>query len=166
MSKVLDSVSQTVQADYREPADYTDKYNTKLSPVEEQKFQQWQKENPRLGNTYDYDARGFWKAGAGTASNGHGSDEFKKPNHPTFSTGSKYNGVDGYQGGDWSQNKDGSWNFNATLTNLQNLGASGMQEYWDKVEPDNKLVLPIQTTPTDQEWGSQVLTAISAGISK
>lgn len=122
--------------------DMTDKYNTKLSDADEAEFQKWATANPRLGGTYDYDARGFWQAGAGAADNGHGSDQWKKPNHPTFSTGSQYSGVDGFQGGQWAQSQGGSYSFTPSPTNLQNLSPSEMMDYFQKVEPGNRLVIP------------------------
>jgi len=122
--------------------DMTDQYNTKLNPQEEAAFQQWAKDNPRLGNTYDYDARGFWKAGAGAAKNGHGSDQWKKPNHPTFSTNSQYNGVDGNQGGTWNKKSGGSWAFQPGKTNMQNFSPDDLKDYFNKVEPGNALILP------------------------
>ena len=84
-----------------DPFDYTDKYNTPLTPDEERRFQAWARKNPqRLKDLYDYDVRGFWKAGRKTSGNGHGGDEFKKPNHPTFSTYSNYSSPL-RQGGTW-----------------------------------------------------------------
>jgi hypothetical protein len=55
---------------------------------------------------YDYDLRGLWKSGGGFGADAHATDQFKKPNHPTFSIESQYNGVprpDGgvFQGGHW-----------------------------------------------------------------
>lgn len=121
--------------------DLTDKYNTKLSAGDEAKFQEWAKDHPKLASTYDYDARGFFKAGAGEAANGHGSDEFKKPNHPTFSDQSKYHGVDGNEGGKWG--KDGEADtFTPSQTNLKNMSPEELKRYFDKVEPGAKLLLP------------------------
>lgn len=79
--------------------DMSGQYNTRLSAADESKFQGWAKKEGRQGDLADYDLRGFWKSGAAFAKNGHGSDEWKKPNHPTFSTGSRYHGVDGHAGG-------------------------------------------------------------------
>lgn len=129
--------------------DLTDIYNTKLSPSDEASFQQWAKANPRLGNTYDYDARGFWKDGAGTAANGHGSDQYKKPNHPTFSTGSQYNGVDGNIGGQWAKQQDGTWTFAPGATNLKNYSGADLKDYFSKVEQGNKVVLS-EDSPSGQ----------------
>jgi hypothetical protein len=121
--------------------DMTNQYNTPLNANQETAFQKWATDNPRLGNTYDYDARGFWLNGAGAADNGHGSDQWKKPNHPTFSTGSQYSGVDGYVGGQWTQAKDGSYSYIPSKTNLDNLSPSELTDYFQKVEPGNRLIL-------------------------
>lgn len=65
-------------------------YDTQLNPQEESIFQQWKKTNAPNDSGADYDLRGAYKAGLNPAANGHWSDEFKKPNHPTFSNESKY----------------------------------------------------------------------------
>lgn len=123
--------------------DLSDKYNTKLSGADEAKFQEWAKDHPKLASTYDYDARGFFKAGAGEAANGHGSDEFKKPNHPTFSDQSKYSGVDGNAGGTWGKEGDAD-TFTPSATNLKNMSPEQLKRYFAKVEPGAKLFLPNQ----------------------
>lgn len=127
--------------------DFTDKYNTQLTPDEENQFQGWAKTNPRLSNSYDYDARGFWKAGAGQSENGHGSDQFKKPNHPTFSDQSQYNGVDGFQGGSWNLNKDNSYSFIPSPSNLQMHDPNDLKNYFKQVEPGNQLLIPVDHNP-------------------
>lgn len=135
-----------------DPYDYTTKYNTALSPEEEAQFQAWGRQqaartggrNPAT-DTYDYDMRGFWKAGASLADNGHGSDAYKKPNHPTFSTLSQYNGADGAQGGVWTAGKNGQpWTFTPSTTNLQIHGPEGLQQYFDGPAEggESKLILP------------------------
>lgn len=66
-------------------------YDTKLSPSEEQSFQQWKAVNAPKDSGVDYDLRGAYKAGVSpSASNGHWPDTYKKPNHPTFSNQSIY----------------------------------------------------------------------------
>lgn len=97
------------QNDPEEP-DFTDKYNTKLSDSDEAKFQEWAQKNNRLGDLFDYDMRGFWKSGDAQAANGHFPDTYKKPNHPTFSNESQYDGSklpDGSiaHGGSWDGDK-------------------------------------------------------------
>src|SRR5690242_7452603 len=90
-----------------DPNDFSGRYNTQLTPAEEQQFQQWAQASGRANDTYDYDLRGAWKSGAATAPNGHLPDTFKKPNHPTFSDQSQYHGIDGYQGGSWGGGQNG-----------------------------------------------------------
>lgn len=123
------------------PPDLTDKYNTKLTPDEEQQFQQWATQNPGFANTFDYDARGFWKSGAERAGNGHGSDMWKKPNHPTFSKHSIYHGVDGNDGGSW-EGSDGNIVFTPGQTNLKHWQESDLNDYFRRVEPSATLNYP------------------------
>ena len=89
---------------------FRDKYNTLLKPVEERKFNRWAaKESKRQGRDIlmdmgAYDVRGFWKSGdyKRMDQDNHGSDTWKKPNHPTFSNQSRYHGADGWYGGNWT----------------------------------------------------------------
>lgn len=129
-----------------EPPDMSDRYNTQLSPDDEAKFQDAAKANPKLlHDTFDYDTRGDWKkSNNATDARGHGTDEYKKPNHPTFSTGSVYNGADGHQGGEWSENADKTWNYSASPTNVEMHGKQGLKDYFQKIEPGNTLALPTE----------------------
>ena len=115
-----------------DPNDFSDRFNTKLSDQDEQKFLQWQKQHPGIGSTYDYDARGFWKSGAATAANGHGADRFKKPNHPTFSDQSMYHS-DQTPGGKWTE-VDGKYTFKPSPFNLKMNSADELRQYWNRVE--------------------------------
>lgn len=67
-----------------------DPYDTKLSPEEESRFQRWKQQNAPRDSGADYDLRGAFKEGLAPGPNGHWSDKYKKPNHPTFSNESKY----------------------------------------------------------------------------
>ena len=125
--------------------DMTDHYNTPLSQDEEQKFLEWAK--GREQDLKDYDLRGFWKSGLHAAANGHLTDQFKKPNHPTFSDGSIYNGVDGYQGGKWEQDGQGRWTFTPSPTTLQMWHPDQLGRYFDQREPDSALNLPMSALP-------------------
>lgn len=137
-----------------DPGDYSARYNTPLSPEDEARFQAWGQQqaardpdgrNP-AADVYDYDMRGFWRGGAPLAANGHAGDQFKKPNHPTFSDQSQYHGQDGYQGGQWGGGQSGQpWTFLPSETNLEHHGVGKLQQYFQKREPGNVLVLP--TTP-------------------
>ena len=129
-------------------ADYTDFYNTQLSPKEEAKFNKWRaKLPPQLNTLQDYDLRGAWKAGAKAAENGHLPDRFKKPNHPTFSDESIYSGKDGLQGGHWSTRPDGTWTFSPGATNLRLYSRDQLTKYFQTVEPNSVLILP-EVVPT------------------
>lgn len=141
---------QVIQQPQADPNDLSAQYNTPLSPTDEAAFQAWGAQqaaqsggrNP-AADTYDYDMRGFWKSGQSFADNGHAGDEFKKPNHPTFSNQSKYHGQNGNVGGVWGGGQDGQpWTFTPSATNLKMHDASDLQRYFQQVEPGNQLILP------------------------
>lgn len=97
---------------------------------------------PRAGDTQDYDLRGAWaQQGGGGLGEGHLSDLWKMPNHPTFSSGSRYQ-TPTQQGGVWTQLPGGQWTFVPSETNLQTMGTRGMADYFDRVEPNSLLVMP------------------------
>lgn len=123
-----------------DPSDFTEQFNTKLSPTDEAKYQAWAQKLGAQGNTYDYDLRGAFKSGAGQAANGHFPDTFKKPNHPTFSDQSRYSTQD-TPGGKWEQQPDSSWVFTASPYQLRHHSPEDLQQYFQKVEPTNKLVV-------------------------
>ena len=118
------------------------KYDTKLSPADEEKFLRWAQGVGRVGDTADYDLRGAWQSGAQEAANGHLPDTYKKPNHPTFSNESRYSSPE-RAGGEWVESPTGGWGFWASPLNMDNLGAAGLSDYFSRVEPDATLVLPI-----------------------
>jgi len=92
---------------------YKDRYNTPLSEKEQPLFNQWVSEESKkrrrdiLMDKGTYDLQGFWKNDRTMDSDSHGSDKWKKPNHPTFSIESIYNGMNGNQAGSWGE--DGSY---------------------------------------------------------
>lgn len=138
-------------ADDEDARDFTKKYNTDLSPKEDANFDDWvKKQSSSVGrdvskDLYDYDLKGWWKSNPNTdLQGGHLTDQFKKPNHPTFSTGSQYSGQDGLMGGQWSQAQNGSFSFAPGPTNLQNFNPSELSDYFRRVEPGNQLLLPSQ----------------------
>jgi hypothetical protein len=80
----------------------------------------------------------------------HFSDEFKYPNHMTFSDQSKYSTPE-QQGGRWAQlpgsgipGNIGSdqWHFYASPFNVKQHGAEKLQQYFKEKEPGNVLHLP------------------------
>jgi hypothetical protein len=84
---------------------YPDKFNIKLTPEEEARYQQWLK-GPGKDAVWDqpaYDVRGAWKDQGEKIAPGHGADTWKKPNHPTFSTESIYANQRQYPAATWEE---------------------------------------------------------------
>lgn len=83
------------------------KYDTALTKAEEAQYQKWRRGLPRpLQYEGDYDLRGYWKDPNTVKDNivdgQHFTDQYKKPNHPTFSVESKYAvGEDRKRAGRW-----------------------------------------------------------------
>lgn len=77
-----------------------DLFNTQLTPVGEQLYRQAMPP----GASQDYDMRGAWAQLGGNlpAQGAHFTDQFKKPNHPTFSAQSQYS-TPARPGGNWAQ---------------------------------------------------------------
>ena len=70
-------------------------------------FQQWKSKYAPNDSGADYDLKGAYYAGARPdMERGHFPDTFKLPNHPTFSTGSKYSTPE-QMGGEWGQTPQG-----------------------------------------------------------
>ena len=116
-------------------------YDTQLADSEHSAFQDWKAKNAPNDNGQDYDLQGAFKAGLTASENGHLRDDFKKPNHPTFSDESVYHGRDGEEGGHWGT-EDGKDTFTPGPTNLKNHGVLGLIKYFDEHEPDAKLLMP------------------------
>jgi hypothetical protein len=122
-------------------------FDTQLSQENEQRFNNWlAQESQRRGrdmsqDTADYDLRGYWLNGGyqDTTGRGHMPDTYKKPNHPTFSDESIYHDGQNYIGGTWL----GDSAFVPGATNLQVHGAANLQNYFNRVEPNVKLILPL-----------------------
>jgi hypothetical protein len=94
----------------------------------------------------DYDLEGYYNSinstPANPAENGHLPDTFKKPNHPTFSDQSKYHVPVVQQGGSWTGDDENGYSFTPSQTNLQNMPAGRMQQYFNQVETPESLNLP------------------------
>ena len=123
-----------------DPNDFTNRYNTQLSPREEALFQDWLSTTGRQGDLYDYDLRGAWKSGDVFKLDGRGHlpDTYKKPNHPTFSNESQYSGQDGFVGGHWSELPNGKYVF--TTGNSPMISKEGLQGYFTRNEPSAVLM--------------------------
>ena len=138
----------------------TDQYTTPLSDLDIPGYERFVKVftgsnevTPQLldQQTKDYDLQGFYKKyvapiyaqgkiWSNTDSRNHLTDEFKKPNHPTFSIHSIYhNPSKGLVGGVWTELPNGSFSFTPSLTNQSYYPGSSLQEYFTKYEQGNTL---------------------------
>lgn len=118
-----------------------DKFTTPLSPEEQDKY--GKKYSPQ--DSTDYDMQGFFKANPDVDPHTDGThypDTYKKPNHPTFSDESQYNGVDGNEGGTWGTTSEGSDTFTPGPTNIKTHGIGGLIDYFEKTEPNAQLLMP------------------------
>lgn len=128
-----------------DPNDFTNYYNTPIPPNRQQDYNNWSQQQQKTtgknpeNDKYDYDVNGYFLSGQGTDARGHADDQFKKPNHPTFSDFSQYNNHEGNVGGHWDlKNKT----FTPSATNLKHYDAGDLQDYFNKQEPDYKLNMP------------------------
>lgn len=135
-------------------------YDTKLSKDDETSFQTWATEAGRVGDLTDYDLRGWWKKNGKQDARGHMTDEFKKPNHPTFSADSKYSDKDN-PGGKWSGSEAKGWTFTPSEANLKNMSAEKLKAYFQEREPDAKLILPEaeESSRSDRWYGDTMSPA-------
>jgi len=131
-------------------------YDTELTPEEligyntfAQKYAK--SKNFKIENlTRDYDLQGYYKKHKGVdlpeiiTPELHLNDEFKKPNHITFSNGSIYSTPE-HTGGQWKNEKEdesGAWSFIPTEYNLKNTPTNKLQEYFNTYEKGSNLILP------------------------
>lgn len=75
-------------------------YTTRLSPAAEKAFQAVRAQNRPWDTGEDYDLRGAYAAGSDLKDN-HLTDEYKRPNHPTFSNESRYSQEEPEKAGRW-----------------------------------------------------------------
>jgi hypothetical protein len=151
--------------------DFSARYNTPLSPEEMAKFVAWAQaeaanrggRDPR-GDIVDYDIQGFWKGRQGFDERGHGTDVYKKPNHPTFSTGSQYATLPGMQPGDWRESPGGMTTFVAGPSNLVYQTPAQLRQYFREVEPGVGLRTP--SAPPLERLQSFLMPLIDAASRK
>lgn len=116
------------------------RYDTALSPEDEKKFVLWAMARGKMRDLEDYDLRGAWKAGQ-MRGEGHGTDTYKKPNHPTFSNQSMYS-TPQRRGGSWEQAGD-QWTYWASPENMRHRSMMTLADYFRRVEPGNNVIFPI-----------------------
>lgn len=118
-------------------------YDTPLTPFQRVLYGEWRDRLPEnLRGTDDYDLQGAYLGGAREAANGHLTDQWKKPNHMTFSDQSQYS-TPAAPGGQWTDAGNGKWVFYASPTNIQQHAPSELADYFKAQEPGSTVVLPI-----------------------
>lgn len=124
--------------------DYSNLFNTSLTPEQEAAFQKWLVERSKVEkrdvskDVRDYDLRGFYQSQGQLSENNHASDTFKKPNHPTFSNQSMYSTPE-MQGGKWSEREDGMTLFEPSPINKIMYSPEQLSNYFNKVEPNSQV---------------------------
>jgi len=144
LAAVLASMQPTPRPD---PTDFTNMLNTPIPPEQIAEYNKWLNSlPPQMDQTgRNYDLQGAYLAGLSTAGNGHLPDTFKKPNHPTFSTESKYSGGDFGAGGTWTQNPNKTWAFTVSPDQLKISSPDSIVNYFKNNEPTGKLTMPNNT---------------------
>lgn len=98
-----------------------------------------------LQSDVDYDLEAFYNSDNGQTvlSEGqHLPDTYKRPNHPTFSSGSIHSNEE-TPGGEWFQDADKNWVFRPTEWNVQNAGGiENLAEYFRQNDPNAILATP------------------------
>jgi hypothetical protein len=124
--------------------DMTDQENTELSPEDEARFQVAAK--GRMRDLADYDLRGAFKAKVMPTERGqHGTDQFKKRSHPTFSDESMY---DTGSAGHWGREGDRD-----TFTpGPGNMKSQQLRQYFEEREPNAKLIEPQRFAAGGGAW--------------
>jgi hypothetical protein len=105
-------------------------------------YDRWRKSLPKnLQEDQDYDLQGYYKkyGTKGPAANEHLTDEFKRPNHVTFSNESIYS-KPSQQGGVWGT-QNGKDTFTPSSYNIKNVGPDSLRNYFKKNEPTAKLIM-------------------------
>lgn len=124
----------------------TETFDTPIPEELRARYDAWYAQLPKnLQYTGDYDLQGAWLEKLGqpdkyeATQNGHLDDYGKKPNHITFSTGSKWHDpkVPERTGGEWRQAKDGSWDFYPGTGNK--ASDDELKAYFDKYEKGNRV---------------------------
>lgn len=88
-----------------------------------------------MRDAYDYDLQGAFLAGLQPDERGHLADTYKKPNHPTLSNQSVYNGEGGLRGGVWDDVR-GVDRFTPGSANYASQGGeAGLRQYFNEREP-------------------------------
>jgi len=101
---------------------------------------------------YDYDAWKKANPGAEMTPGQHYPDTYKLPNHMTFSDESIYHGQNGAQGGHWGTDEQGNDTFTPGRTNLEQHTMGELRDYFQRVEPNAKLLPPDINDVPHHDW--------------
>jgi len=114
---------------------------TQLNPAQEAQFQQWKSVNAPHDSGKDYDLRGAFIADVQPDPvRHHMTDEYKMPNHPTFSIGSKYS-TPQQMGGEWSTTPQGKDTYEPSKwMESDPARMAALQNYMKQAEPNAILV--------------------------
>ena len=94
----------------------------KMSQQGDVGYQQWLSKYG-IRESDDYDTYAAYQSGLKPGENGHLGDEFKLPNHITYSKQSLSSKKDGAPpAGEWQDLGENKWAFKATETNVKNAG--------------------------------------------
>jgi len=140
-------INNSSDEDWRQD-DFTDRYNTELSPEQKAAYQKWVAIQDVPTSTRDYDLQGFFANqifGKKDTSKheGHFPDTWKKPNHMTFSDQSQYAETlpDGTStGGTWIEHlspeddPNGKGNYHFIRPTHGRIPDKPFREYWERVE--------------------------------
>lgn len=126
-------------------------------------FLKYLEDTGRVDNDYDYE--GFWNdeetrnkwfenedKSPGKA---HFNDRYKRPNHFTFSTDSKYSN-ESTLGGQWTQNEAGNWTFKTSPYVESQHSLEEMIDYFKRNEPNSTLIYNGQTVVNSFKDGGQM----------
>jgi hypothetical protein len=92
-----------------------------------------------LQNTHNYDLTGAFAEGDQPTGNAHLTDKHKKPNHPTYSTGSEIRPA-GSQPGEWiGEDSDPYYTFKAGPSNLRYQSPDDLLNYFQTVEANKRV---------------------------
>lgn len=146
-----------------DPRDMSGHFNTPIPPEMQSQFDAWVQHQIRTtgrdprNDRYDYDVNGYWIATRGaTDERGHGTDQFKKPNHPTFSNESQYHPQFG-GGGQWMQSGSPQTYYQPSALNLMNYQRPELQQYFRQTEPE---VMLLGAPPTPREIGEKAMRKV------
>ena len=142
---IWEDVEQSARADARAEKGL-DEYDTGLGAAGEAAYTTWKKSLPKnLQNESDYDLRGFYKKyGEKAIEEGqHLTDEFKKPNHPTFSKESKY-----YKKGLWAGEWDDKGNFHIPYDTPKEI-LDKLFDYWENSDEEGDIVINVKEKYND-----------------